>query len=485
MTALQPSPQEAALELLARRHARNSLIEFTRYTFPAYEVAPFHLRIAEALEAVERGDCRRLIIEAPPRHGKSELVSRRLPAWFIGRNPDKQIISASYSQDLADDFGREVRNIVADPEYRNVFPQVTLRADSQAASRWHTSQGGVYVSVGVKGPATGRGFHLGNIDDPFKDRADADSERNRETVWKWYTSVFLTRQMEDAAIVLTNTRWHEDDLTGRILETAKRTGEHWEIIKLPAINEYGQALWPERRPVEMLEMLRSTLPARDWLSLYQQSPTADDGTYFRREWVRRYTALPESLNIYMSADFAVSEGEGDWSEIAVWGVDVNDNIYALDWWSGQTSSDVWVQELVSRFRRWQPLYLACEAGVIRKAVEPWLDRQMRDQRTYCATEWLPTTGDKPAMARAFQALMATGRVYWPNVDWAERAIDQLLRFPAGKHDDCVDACGVFGRFIDRIWAATPKQKDKPTLADAWNAPLTMDEMIRPLKGAEW
>lgn len=485
MTPSQPSPQEAALELIARRKARASLIEFIRYTKPGYEVAPHHQRIADALEAVERGDCPRLIIEAPPRHGKSELVSRRLPAWYLGRNPDRQVISASYSQDLADDFGREVRNIVADPEYRNVFPGVALRPDSMAASRWHTGQGGIYVSVGVKGPATGRGFHLGNIDDPFKDRADADSERNREAVWKWYTSVFLTRQMEGAAIILTNTRWHEDDLTGRILETAKRTGEHWELIKLPAVNEYGQALWPERYPIETLEMLRATMPSRDWLSLYQQAPTADDGTYFRREWVRRYNDAPANLNIYMSADFAVSDGAGDWSEIAVWGVDVNDNVYALDWWSGQTSSDVWVEALVSRFARWQPLYFTCEAGVIRKAVEPWLDRRMREANTYCAIEWLPTTGDKPAMARSFQAMMANGRIYWPNVDWAERAIDQLLRFPAGKDDDAVDACGVFGRFIDRIWAAMPRGKEAKTLEQAWSEPVTIGEMIGTTKEPVW
>lgn len=482
---LQPSPQEAASELLWRRKARASLIDFTRYTKPDYEAAWAHERIAKALEAVERGDCRRLIIEAPPQHGKSELVSRRFPAWLLGRRPGVKFMGASYNQDLASDFGRDVRNLIADPEYRNIFPNVALRPDSTAANRWHTSQGGIYYAVGVKGPATGRGLDVGSIDDPFKDRADADSQANRDTVWKWYTNVFLTRQSKHAAIILTNTRWHEDDLTGRILDAAKRTGEGWEVIKLKAINEYGQALWPEQKPIDFLELIRGTMPARDWLSLYQQSPTAEEGTYFKREWMRRYSALPDSLNVYMSADFAVTEGDGDFTEIAVWGVDTKDNIYVLDWWHGQTSSDVWVSELISRFRRWEPLRMGSEGGVIRRAVEPWLDRQMRDTRTYCAIEWLPTTGDKPSMARSFQAMCAVGRVFWPETDWAERAIDQLLRFPAGKNDDVVDACGVFGRLIDGIWAATPRQKDKPTLADAWNAPVTMAEMIKPTKGPDW
>ncbi|MGM7308596.1 terminase large subunit domain-containing protein, partial [Acinetobacter baumannii] len=204
MTSLQLSPQEAAQELLARRRAKESLIAFTDYTNDLYEAAPHHQVIAEKLEAVERGEIKRLIICMPPRHGKSELASRRFPAWYLGRNPSNQIIAASYNSDLAGDFGREVRNIVATPEFGNVF-KISLASDSKAANRWHTDKQGVYVSAGVGTAITGRGANILLIDDPFKDRQEADSELRRELVWNWYTSTAYTRLMPNGAIVVINT----------------------------------------------------------------------------------------------------------------------------------------------------------------------------------------------------------------------------------------------------------------------------------------
>lgn len=462
MSSLQLSRQDAAKELLARRQGRTSLIGFTRYTFPTFQDAEHHRQICEALERVERGECRRLMIFAPPRHTKSELASRRFPAWFMGRNSDKQIITATYSGEFATDFGREVKQIVASQEYQALFPGVRLAEDSQAKGRWHTTDGGVYVAVGVGGPITGRGAHLALIDDPIKNRQDADSDTVRESVWKWYTSTLRTRLMPGGAIVLVLTRWHEDDLAGRLLEAAKHEGEKWEVIDLPAIRTDAEgaesALWPEWYPLPELHAIRSAVGGRDWLALYQQQPTADDGDFFRREWFReRYNEKPEGLRVIITGDFAVTDGGGDFTELAVWGFG-NGKYYALDWWSGQASADVWINALLDLVKRWKPLWFIGETGPIRRAIEPLLTRSMQERHVYVATDWLSHAGaDKAVNARAFQAMSAQGQILFPETEWAERVVDQLLRFPATKHDDAVDACGLFGRYMDRAWN-TPAEK---------------------------
>jgi hypothetical protein len=224
------SKEAAAAELLARRRARESLMAFTQYTNPEYQAAQHHRRIADKLEAVERGEIKRLMILMPPRHGKSELASRRFPAFYIGRNPGKQIIAASYNSDLANDFGREVRNIVAGPEFGALF-QTSLAPDSSAANRWHTGHGGMYVAAGVGTAITGRGADVLLIDDPFKDREEADSELRRQRVWDWYTSTAYTRLMPGGAIVVINTRWHDDDLSGKLLAEADNGGDQWEVLR--------------------------------------------------------------------------------------------------------------------------------------------------------------------------------------------------------------------------------------------------------------
>jgi len=262
---LPVSRQEAAAELLARRRAREGLLAFTGYTNSAYQAAPHHTMIAEKLEAVARGEIKRLMICMPPRHGKSELASRRFPAWFLGRNPGKQVIAASYNSDLANDFGREVRNIVASPEFQNLF-KVDLAEDSKAANRWHTNGGGMYVAAGVGTAITGRGADILLIDDPFKDRKEADSELQRKTVWDWYTSTAYTRLMPGGAVIVINTRWHDDDLSGRLLYEQEGGGDEWEVLSLPAIKD-DKALWPEWYAIERLEQIRSVLPAGDWKAL--------------------------------------------------------------------------------------------------------------------------------------------------------------------------------------------------------------------------
>lgn len=459
MTSSPLSPQAAAAELLARRRARADLLEFARYTNPAYVPARHHQLIADKLEAVARGEIKRLIITLPPRHGKSELASRRFPAWFLGIHPEQPIIAASYNAELAGDFGREVRNIVATPEYQALFPETRLADDSKAANRWHTGQGGGYVAAGVGTAITGRGAKILLIDDPFKDRKEADSELNRQRVKDWYTSTAYTRLMPGGAVIVIQTRWHDDDLAGWLLAEQARGGDQWEVLCLPAIDGEGQALWPEWYPIERLREIQAVLPARDWNALYQQNPIPDDGDYFKGDWFTEYDVAPKGLSVYGASDYAVTDGDGDYTEHGVFGMDANGNLYILDWWFGQTTSDVWIESKCDLIRKHQPQCWFGEAGPIRRAVEPFMVRRMMERNTICRIEWLPSIADKEARARGFQGLASMGKVYLPrHAPWKGHVLSQLMRFPAGKHDDAVDVCSLVGRGMEHI---TPAASGEP------------------------
>ena len=439
--------------------ARRSLLRFTEYTNPAYQRAQHHERIAEKLEAVERGEIDRLMIFMPPRHGKSELASKRFPAWCLGRDPKRQIIAASYNSDLANDFGRNVRNIVAEPEFGQVFPSVSLAPDSQAANRMNTNHGGAYVAAGVGTAVTGRGAHIALIDDPFKDREEADSERRRELVWDWYRSTLYTRLMPGGAIVLIQTRWHEDDLAGRILE---QEGDQWEVLELPALDASGKALWPEWYDEAALERIKNTIGPREWSALYQQKPQPDEGTFFRREYFQTWERKPD-LRFYGTSDYAVTDGGGDYTVHRVWGIDANGDVYRVDGWRGQTSSDQWIERKLDLIAKYKPLAWFGEGGVIQKAIEPMLKRRMRERSVHCRLEWLPSVSDKPTRARSFQAMAAQGRVFFePGAD-----ISEFLVFPAGKHDDDVDTASLIGRAIDQAHPAIVQVREQSIRRDGY------------------
>lgn len=454
------SPQAAANELLARRKARARLLDFASYTNPAYQPAPHHALIAEALERVMRGETKRLMIAMPPRHGKSELASRRFPAMCMGLFPSKQIIAASYNSDLANDFGREVRNIVDSPEYQALF-ETKLAQDSKAANRWHTEDGGMYVAAGVGTAITGRGADILLIDDPFKDRQEADSELQRQRVWDWYTSTAYTRLMPGGAVIVINTRWHDDDLSGRLLAEQQSGGDQWEVLSLPAIDTEGNPLWPAWYPIERLEQIRGVLPARDWNALYQQNPIPDDGDYFKSGWFGEYEDLPENLRMYGASDYAVTDGGGDYTEHGIAGVDANNNLYVADWWRGQTTSDVWIEKKCDLILEHSPHCWFGEAGPIRRAVEPFLMRRMQQREAYCRIEWLASIADKPTRARPIQAMASMGKIFLPkNAPWKADLLNQLLRFPAGKLDDGVDVMSMFGRGLEHIRGNKPKKKER-------------------------
>ena len=293
---------------------------------PTYEPAAMHRLICEKLDNVIEGRTKRLMIFTPPRHGKSELVSKRTEAYLLGRFPTKQVISASYGAELAVDFGREVRNIVSSRPFKALFPEVSLATDSSAKNRWHTNQGGSYVAVGVNGAITGRGADLLNIDDPVKDRAEAESPVIRKSTWDWYRSTAYTRLMKGGAVVLTMTRWHEDDLAGRLLAAEKSGGDRWEVLNLPAFNHKMQALWPERYDEDALNQIRAAIGDREFGSLFMQDPKPDGAAFFDVTNVLLSQRQPVAVldlcdTVFATIDTAVKTGSGhDGTAVCYWAV---------------------------------------------------------------------------------------------------------------------------------------------------------------------
>ena len=446
------TPQQIARELLKRKDAATSLIGFTEYTFPRYRTAEHHRVIAEQLERVERGEIDRLMLLVPPRHGKSELASIRLPAYFLGRQPHKQFLSVSATEGLASDFGRAVRNTIDSPEYRAVF-DTRLAEDSQAKGKWHTSAGGIYYALGIGGSVLGRGGDTILIDDPYSSMQDAMSELTRKNVWDWYTGTAYNRLMPGGAIVVINHRMHEDDLCGRLLAQQAAGGDKWEVVELPAINESGEALWPAAYPIEALDRIRKNSQARFWSALYQQRPAPEDGDYFKDDWLKPYDKAParETLRIYGGSDYAVTADGGDYTVHAVAGLDPEGRMYLLDLWRKQAASDVWVEAFCDLIAKWKPIGWAEEQGQIKSGVGPFLEKRQRERRAFVAREQFPTRGDKAVRAQSIRGRMALEGLYVPkHAPWFADFRSELLSFPAGKHDDQVDAIGLVGQLLDRM-----------------------------------
>lgn len=456
-------PQSQQLSALtAEDYAFSRLISYAAYQWPGYRDAAHHRLIARHLEAVERGDIKRLMITMPPRHGKSMLASEFFPAWYLGRNPDHYVVTATYAQELADDFGRKVKNQIEDDAFRAIFPGVGLADDSKSAKRFHIegaeggyehslSQRGAFYAVGVGGPLTGRGAHLLLIDDPVKNREDADSELIRKKTRDWYTSTAYTRLMPGGRVVVIQTRWHEDDLSGWLL--ADHQHEGWVTLNLPAIDDDGAALWPEQYPLEELERIKRALPPRDWSALYQQRPAPDTGDYFKREWVHLVDSLPprESMLLYGGSDYAVTAAGGDYTVHGIIGLDPDGNPWLLDLWRQQASSDVWVEAFCDLVLKWKPVGWAEETGQIKSGVGPFLVKRMLERGSYVAREQFATRGDKAIRAQSFRGLIATrGLRIHKDAPFATDLINEMMSFPVGVHDDQVDALGLIGQLIDRM-----------------------------------
>ena len=448
------------------RRARDDLLTYVTHTTPSYEIEQFHRAVADALMLVEKGEIHRLMITAPPRHGKTQLVSKRFPLWYLGRNPTRQIIHAGYGGDIATDAGREIRNLTYNDSHRDVFPELILSTDSKAADKWHTTEGGVYIAAGVGGPITGRGFNLGIIDDPVKGHEDADSERMQEKTINWYRSDFYSRVMKDDAIVAIGTRWNENDLFGWLLREQDEGGDQWVHIFFPAISEDGMPLCPSLVPLELLLKKKRVSGSRIWQCLYQGNPLPEEGLYFRADWLRYWVECPplEHMRIYGASDYAVTKDDGDWTVHLVVGVTSNDDIYLLDMWRGQEESLTWVEAFLDLMEKWKTLIWAEEKGQIIKAMGPLIRKRKKERKVYGWEYGFASVKDKPTRARAIQGRMEMGMVYFPrNAPWTSDLVSEVLKFDSGLNDDMVDCLALIGEMMDYMdTGKVPKETPKPS-----------------------
>lgn len=468
----------AAKRILKARAAKEGLIAFTEFTMPGildpsnsdesrYDAQYFHRALAAALEEVEAGRLLRLIVTFPPRHGKSELTSRRFPAWLVGRDPYRHVMFATYNQPFAEDYGRAVRGIMQSPAYKTVFPGTTLAKGSAAADRLVTEEGGMLAFVGRGGSSTGRGADFLIIDDPLKDREEANSQTTRDALWDWYNDTMSTRLMSDTgAIVIIQTRWHEDDLVGRLTDPANpkynpEEAATWKIINIPAIagdddvlgRKNGEALWPERFGLDYLNSFRRRNPV-GFSALYQQQPTPEDGDFFKTDMITSYrqSDLPKNLRVYAASDHAVGTRQhNDYTCLLIVGVDEFSNIWLLDCWWKKEKTDKVVEAMIDLMRRWKPLVWWAEQGHISKSIGPFLVKRMREEKVYVNIREQTPAADKSTRAQSIAGRMSMGMVRFPShLAWYDRARQECLKFPQATHDDFVDTLAHIGLGLDKI-----------------------------------
>ena len=444
----------AELEQLKRlkqqKKAQTKFIDFVTQMWPVFIKGRHHDKMAEAFERVARGECKRLIINMPPRHTKSEFASYLLPAWFLGKYPHKKVIQTSHTAELAVGFGRKVRNLVDQEDYRAIFPDLNLQVDSKAAGRWNTSKGGDYFAIGVGGAVTGKGADLLIIDDPHSEQEAVLAETSPEIydkTYEWYMSGPRQRLQPGGAIVIVMTRWSMRDLTAQVLKSAaQRGGEEWEVIEFPAIMPSGNPLWPEFWPAEELAALKEELPNSKWMAQYQQNPTSEASAIVKRDWwqVWEEKKPPPCDFVLMSWDTAFEKTQrADYSALTTWGVFQHENdegvskpnIILLNAYRERMEFPRLKKVAIEEYKEWQPDSIIIE----KKASGAPLIYEMRAMGIP-VQEFTPTKGnDKIARLNSVSDLFASGMVWVPDKSWAEEVVDEVASFPAGAHDDYVDS----------------------------------------------
>lgn len=425
-------------------------MKFVEEVWPGFIHGRHHEKMARAFERVANGEIKRLIINMPPRHTKSEFASYLLPAWFLGRFPNKKVIQTSHTAELAVGFGRKVRNLVDSEVYKKLFPKVELQSDSKAAGRWNTNHGGDYFAIGVGGAVTGKGADILIIDDPHSEQEATIAETNPEVyekTYEWYTSGPRQRLQPGGAIVIVMTRWSKKDLTGQVVKAAaQRHGEDWEVIEFPAILPSGNPLWPEFWKLEELEALRTELPNSKWQAQYMQQPTSDVSAIIKREWWQWWESddPPYCDFLIQSWDTAFLKTErSDYSACTTWGVfywpDANGmdqaNIIALNAFKRRMEFPELKQKAYEEYQEWEPDSLIVEA----KAAGSPLIFELRAMGIP-VQEYTPSKGnDKIARLNAVADIFASGRVWVPRTHWAEELVEEVASFPSGEHDDLVDS----------------------------------------------
>jgi predicted phage terminase large subunit-like protein len=409
-------------------------------------VGAHHKKIAAALDRVVSGECKRLMITMPPRHGKSQMGSYLFPAYLMGKKPDSKLIVGSHTAELAQRFGRMIRNLVADERYKELFPDFLLSADSKAAGRWDTSHGGEAFFIGKGGAMTGRGGNVVILDD-ILDEQDALSNTAMENTWEWYQSGPRQRLQPNGAIIVINTRWKTDDLSGRLLKLQGGIkADKWEILEFPAILPSGGPLWPEYWKLEELEAVKHTIGLQKWNAQWQQTPTADEGAILKREWWQRWKPEEPPLVEYIiqSYDTAYSKKEtADYSVITTWGVFVPDqdsgpNIILLDVKKGRWDFPELKRIAREEYKNWNPDNVLIEA----KATGITLQQELR-RVGIPVTMYSPggrrAGQDKVSRANSIAPILESGMVWAPETEWADELIEECAAFPNGDHDDMVDS----------------------------------------------
>ena len=524
MTTPNPVAFTAKQEMASRILSRRKLLPFIQRLNPKYMAGWVHEDICRRLERfsddVAAGLSPRLMLLMPPRHGKSEIASKMFPAWHLGRHPDHEIIACSYNISLAMGFSKKIKALFDDPAYQTVF-EARLNPDNRSTEEWaiHNNTGG-YVAAGVGGGITGKGAHVLAIDDPIKNAEEADSATTREGLWDWYGSTAYTRLAPGAGVLVIQTWWHDDDLAGKLQQAMVNDPEsdQFEIIKYPAIAEQcefldtstdmivrydlesddaptaliraaamghdttnlqylrskGHPLHEARYDIKKLKRIRATIAKRFWSALYQQNPVPDDGAYFTKDQFKRGPLPPlKNSKVYIAWDFAISErAHNDYTVGTVGLQDYDDVLHAAEVVRFKSGDAFFIVEsILSLSKRWYhpSLTIGFEDGQIYRSIEALLRKRMRETKFYPSIVVLRPITDKMARGRVLQGRMQQGMVSFnQDAEWYDTVRNEMLRFPAGVHDDCVDSMAWMAQMAV---GSEPPQEAKPKPPKSWKDKL--------------
>ena len=423
---------------------RGGFLTFVRAIWPEFITGSHHELVAKKLERVASGELKRLIVNMPPRHTKSEFASFLFPAWMIGKNPSMKIIQATHTTELAVGFGRKIKNLLEREDYRAIFPEAKLSMDSKASGRWDTDRGGMYYAVGAGSNLAGRGGDLIVIDDPHSEQT-AMSAHGFDDAWDWYTGGPRQRLQPGAAIVVVMTRWSDKDLTGQLLRAQgmDKDADQWEVVELPAIMPSGKACWPQYWSLKDLEAVKASIPVAKWNAQYQQNPTGDETAILKREWwkVWEKDKVPNLEYVIQSYDTAFSKKEtADYSAITTWGVFYPEeggtpNLILLDSQKGRWDFPELKEVAYDLYKFWDPETVIIEA----KATGLPLTHELRNMGIP-VVNFTPSRGnDKLSRVNSIAPLFESGMIWAPQKKWAEELIEECASFPNGAYDDLVDS----------------------------------------------
>ena len=436
---------ELRLEQLKKiDYSKNNFLYFVKQMWPEFIAGAHHKIIADKLEGIATGELKRLIVNMPPRHTKSEFASYLFPAWMIGRKPKMKIIQATHTTELAVSFGRKVKNLLERDDYKEIFPDANLSADSKASGRWDTKAGGMYYAVGVGSNLAGRGGDLIVIDDPHSEQT-AMSNSGFEDAWEWYTGGPRQRLQPGGAIVLVQTRWSQKDMTGQLIKSMAKDplADQWEVIELPAIMPSGSACWPEYWSLPDLESVKASIPPSKWNAQYQQNPTGEDNAIIPRSWWKRWKKknVPDLKYVIQSYDTAFTKREtSDYSAITTWGVFSPEEggppgLILLDSKKGRWDFPDLKGIALEEYEYWDPDTVIVEA----KASGLPLTHELRNTGIP-VVNFTPSKGnDKVSRVHSVSPLFEAGMVWAPEETFADEMIEEVAAFPNGEYDDLVDS----------------------------------------------